>query len=103
MVPTAGEGVLEELRYLLLEVHQQPADRVEEVVAFVRRASFATDGHVPRRPCDACGLELSYLLITPCCHTLCPECVRPHHKASFPVLSLSIERERERETLAARR
>ena len=27
--------------------------------------------------CGACGIELQLLLLTPCAHLLCPECVSP--------------------------
>ncbi|KAJ8613674.1 hypothetical protein CTAYLR_003122 [Chrysophaeum taylorii] len=64
MVLDAGPGVVEELEFLLLKVHGADPRRVSEL-----------------RPCDSCGVELAYLLVTPCCHLVCPECVRPHHKA----------------------
>ncbi|KAJ1454919.1 SNF2 family N-terminal domain-containing protein [Pelagophyceae sp. CCMP2097] len=71
MVPTAGPGVLEELIYLLRERHAAPPQSIEKVVRYFAAGEL--------RSCDVCGMELSYLLVTPCCHLLCPECVRPGH------------------------
>lgn len=78
MVPHAPPGTLEELVFLLSSVHGAPAKAVSRVQQFIEAASR---GGNQSHPCESCGLVLSYLLITPCCHLVCPECVEPHHKA----------------------
>lgn len=77
MVPHAPPGVIDELAFLLREVHRAPAAKVNRVLEFV---TLAAQGGNRTFPCDYCAIELSYLLVTPCCHLLCPECVRPWHK-----------------------
>eukprot|EP00633_Aureoumbra_lagunensis_P008843 CAMPEP_0197315538 /NCGR_PEP_ID=MMETSP0891-20130614/38657_1 /TAXON_ID=44058 ORGANISM="Aureoumbra lagunensis, Strain CCMP1510" /NCGR_SAMPLE_ID=MMETSP0891 /ASSEMBLY_ACC=CAM_ASM_000534 /LENGTH=863 /DNA_ID=CAMNT_0042804535 /DNA_START=314 /DNA_END=2905 /DNA_ORIENTATION=+ len=60
-----------ELKRLLCDVHRAPSTVIDRITHFVNVSTTDT----AQTACDKCALALKYLLVTPCGHTVCPECV----------------------------
>ena len=60
---------------LLRDRHKSDEEAIERVEAYMQRRMPEFGGGTEADPCDKCGIQLQLLLVTPCGHLLCPECV----------------------------
>ena len=60
---------------LLRDRHRADEEAIERVEAYMQRRMPEFGGGTEADPCDKCGIQLQLLLVTPCGHLLCPECV----------------------------